>query len=384
MAKLPKSLQRKLAKRQSENAFRALKSKSGLIDFSSNDYLGFSRENEISEKAGGLMARTKGEGNGATGSRLLSGNHELYTILENYLSEYHNSEAALVFNSGYDANLGFFSTVPQRGDLILYDELCHASIRQGIQLSHAKSYKFQHNSVDDFLANLKSLKADVKFKKSEIYVVTESVFSMDGDTPDLSALASYCKEAGIYLVVDEAHALGVFGKGLVQELGLQEEVFARILTFGKSLGVHGAAILGSKDLKDFLVNFCKSLIYTTGLPPHTVSTILAAYHFMSGENGLKRMEALKANISYFTQVVLEKGLRPHFIKNDSAIQICRIKGNARVKNLSMDLEHSGFDVRPILSPTVPKGDERLRFCIHSFNTDKEMEGVLEIIKSTLG
>lgn len=330
------------------------------------------------------MARTKGEGNGATGSRLLSGNHELYTILENYLSEYHNAEAALVFNSGYDANLGFFSTVPQRGDLILYDELCHASIRQGIQLSHAKSYKFQHNSVDDFLANLKSLKADVKFKESEIYIVTESVFSMDGDTPDLSALASYCKEAGIYLVVDEAHALGVFGKGLVQELGLQEEVFARILTFGKSLGVHGAAILGSKDLKDFLVNFCKSLIYTTGLPPHTVSTILAAYHFMSGENGLKRMEALKANISYFNQVVQEKGLRPHFIKNDSAIQICRIKGNARVKNLSMDLEHSGFDVRPILSPTVPRGDERLRFCIHSFNTDKEMEGVLEIIKSTLG
>lgn len=383
MTKLPKILKHKLAKRHRENALRELNSTSELVDFSSNDYLGFSKERKISEMASNILLRARDYGNGATGSRLLSGNHDLYPNLEDYLSKYHSAEAALVFNSGYDANLGFFSTVPQRGDFVVFDELSHASIRQGIQLGNAKSYKFKHNDIDDFIGKVRRIKEDSRFKESNIYVATESVFSMDGDSPDLDALVSYCSDAQIHLVVDEAHALGVFGKGLVQELGLEEKVFARILTFGKSLGIHGAAILGSKELRDFLVNFCKSFIYTTGLPPHTLSTILAAYHYMDDEHGIEKMGVLKDNIAYFKGIVQKKELTPNFTASCSAIQICNIKGNDRVKSLSKELRDSGFDVRPILSPTVPKGTERLRFCIHSFNTEKEMEGVLEIVKSTL-
>ena len=372
-----------LTKRHKENAFRKLDSKPMLVDFSSNDYLGFSRENAISKMAREIMVSEKVRQNGATGSRLLSGNHKFYTALEDYLSEYHKAEATLVFNSGYDANLGFFSTVPQKGDIVLYDEFCHASIRDGIQLSRAKSYKFRHNSMDDLARKLDLLFKKSQHTESEIYVSTESVFSMDGDSPDLNVLAPFCQEHGLHLVVDEAHALGVFSTGKIGVLGLENEVFARIITFGKGLGVHGAAILGSPHLKDFLVNFCRSFVYTTGLPPHTLAAILSGYHFLESEHGLQAVARLKGNISHFKKIVLENGLGSNFIESDSAIQSCIVEGNEKVKFLSRNLEENGFDVRPILSPTVPKGSERLRFCLHAFNTKEEIMTALEVVKKNL-
>jgi 8-amino-7-oxononanoate synthase len=282
MKKVPKSLTLKLEQREQNNSLRKLTFHNNLIDFASNDYLGFSKSEAIFNGTHSFLIDNNIIKNGATGSRLLSGNHSVYQEAENYIAKFHQSESALLFNSGYDANVGFFSAVPQRNDIILFDELSHASIRDGIQLSNAKSYKFQHNDFED----LERLITKYKSESSEVFVVTESVFSMDGDTPNLEELVQICEKHNCFLVVDEAHALGVFGnhgEGLVQMLDLQDEVFARIMTFGKGLGCHGAAILGSQKLVDYLVNFARSFIYTTGVSPHSVATILIAYQHLQIE-----------------------------------------------------------------------------------------------------
>ena len=296
--KFPHKLADKLNKRIENNALRQLGSTQNGIDFATNDYLGFAQSETLFKETHSFLVEKNILQNGATGSRLLTGNHSLYTETENKIAAFHDSETALLFNSGYDANIGFFSSVPQKGDWILYDELIHASIRDGIQLSNATAYKFKHNDCED----LERLIEKVKHNLSNIYVVTESVFSMDGDTPALLELAALCKKHQAYLIVDEAHALGVFGdkgEGLVQLLALQSQVFARIITFGKGLGCHGAVILGSEDLKSYLVNFARSLIYTTGLPPHSVATIQVAYQHLTQNKEAR--EQLRNNINIFNQ-----------------------------------------------------------------------------------
>ncbi|SDD60749.1 8-amino-7-oxononanoate synthase [Pricia antarctica] len=448
MVEFPKKLKEKLLARTGDKTLRSLPERNTLVDFSSNDYLGLSRNGEIFERASQILSEKHIVQNGSTGSRLLSGNHPLYTELEEKLAEFHQTESALVFNSGYDANIGFFGAVPQRGDIVFYDEYIHASIRDGIKMGNAKSYKFKHNDLGDlkkreqaerrrslFGTKEKRGQAERKLPKTElrpsrlipgkageaevplpntaeVYVVTESVFSMDGDSPDLKAFAEFCQENKYHLVVDEAHAIGVFGKcgeGLVQELGLQHTIFARIVTFGKAMGCHGAAILGSIILKNYLVNFARSLIYTTGLPPHSVATITASYEYLlmsdNAADGTPRhriVRDLSEKIKHFNfeletpalstsnapSIGNVKGgdltspagvLKPIFIPSTSAIHCCIIPGNERVKKIAEKIREKGFDVRPILSPTVPKGQERLRICLHTFNTEKEISEVLQLL-----
>lgn len=377
MAYFPKKLTVKLEKRHQENALRILPSIGQLVDFSSNDYLGFAREKAISDTTFRYLSPSTAPCNGATGSRLLSGNYGLYEELERKLVQVHASEAALVFNSGYDANLGFFASVPQRGDIILFDELIHASIRDGIQMSNAKSFKFSHNNIDSLTKTFHRA-CSKTVADAVVYVVTESVFSMDGDTPDLQALVDFSNENGCHLVVDEAHAVGVFGTngaGLIQELGLNEKVFARIITFGKAFGCHGAAVLGSSKLKAYLVNFARSLIYTTGLPPHSIATILAAYDYICSDEGEEKRENLHKTIEKFKQELSNLGLKALFISSNSAIHCCIVPGNQQVKQVALKLQEKGFGVKPILSPTVRKGAERLRFCLHAYNTDAEISEV---------
>lgn len=383
---LPDKLNHKLKNRERENSLRKLGTPNTLIDFASNDYLGFSKNNTIFSYASEILKHENLEANGATGSRLLSGNHKIYTETEKIIASFHNSEDALVFNSGYDANIGFFSSVPQRGDIIIFDELCHASIRDGIRMSNAKAFKFKHNDLKDLskLLNKKInsslLLGDMSTGQRElvtpdqIYIVTESIFSMDGDQPDLKAIASISQEYKCNLVVDEAHAVGVFGKkgeGLVQELGLEDEVFARIITFGKAMGCHGATIVGGSELKEYLINFARSFIYTTGLPPHAVATIQAAYHEL--ENGTTARELLKSNIAILQNEVNKNHLEIDFISSNSAIHSIVIPGNAQVKKVSEEIKTLGFDVKPILSPTVTEGRERLRICLHSYNTKDQIQ-----------
>lgn len=370
----PKKLQQRLEARVSTASLRKLNSSSNLIDFSSNDYLGFAKSTTIFDSTHKFLIENTYKVNGATGSRLLSGNHQLYIDVEKQLSAMHQSESALIFNSGYDANVGFFSAVPQRGDIILYDELIHASIRDGIQLSNAKAYKFKHNDLKDLELLLKRYAESVLESDNEIYVVTESVFSMDGDSPDLVAMSQIIKRYNGFFVVDEAHALGVFNFGLIQKFELEQTVFARVITFGKAIGCHGAAILGSQQLQQYLVNYARSFIYTTGLSPHALATIKIAYDQL-----LENQEriALTENIQFFKTKAQEYSLS--FIESNSAIHCCVISGNQKVKEAASYLQQEGFDVKPILSPTVPEGQERLRFCLHSYNSKEEISKVLNLL-----
>jgi 8-amino-7-oxononanoate synthase len=162
-------------------------------------------------------------------------------------------------------------------------------------------------------------------------------------------------------------------------LGLHDHVFARIMTFGKGLGCHGAAILGSEELRNYLINFARSFIYTTGLSPHSVATILIAYQFLEKEK--KNIEILRENIIHFNQEKNILGLKPLFVRSKSAIQSAIIPGNANVKKMANQLQTNGFDVKAILSPTVPEGQERLRFCLHSYNSTKEISEVLRLLST---
>jgi 8-amino-7-oxononanoate synthase len=374
----PKNLSVKLELRKQNNALRQLPLSKDLVDFSSNDYLGLSQSETVFSNSHQYLLDKKILQNGATGSRLLSGNHPLYAEAESCIAQFHKSESALIFNSGYDANVGFFSSVPQKGDLILYDELCHASIRDGIQLSNARAYKFAHNDFED----LEKLVERSRTELGEVYIVTESIFSMDGDAPNLEELVRLSNKYNCYLVIDEAHALGVFGdkgEGLIQYLDLEQHVFARIMTFGKGLGCHGAAILGSQELVAYLVNFARSFIYTTGLSPHSVATILMAYQHLEKEQAA--ILKLRENIVWFNQEKKMLYLSPLFVRSKSAIQSVIIPGNEKVKAIAKEFQDKGFDVKAILSPTVPEGQERLRFCLHSYNSKEEITEVLTLLST---
>lgn len=377
----PEKLKSKLNKRHQDNAFRTLKDKSHLIDFSSNDYLGFSGQdlNANDNVTRSLSKRNQYLKNGSTGSRLLSGHSQLFNEVELQIAKFHNVESALIFNSGYDANLGLLSSVLQRGDVVLFDELCHASIRDGIRMSNAKAVKFKHNDLDDLKCHLE--RSREVGSKVEVYLVTESIFSMDGDAPDLTELVKISKKFSAHLIVDEAHALGVFGnngEGLVQKLGLENDVLARVVTYGKGLGCHGASVLGSQELKNYLINFSRPFIFTTALSPHSVKLISEGYRQLlklSEDNSA--LKHLQKNIAFFKAEAKRLQLHNHFLESDSAIQSCIISGNASVKKGSEVLEKQGYDVRPILSPTVPAGEERLRFCLHSYNSVSEITQVLQ-------
>ncbi|WBL25414.1 aminotransferase class I/II-fold pyridoxal phosphate-dependent enzyme [Zunongwangia sp. HGR-M22] len=381
MNRFPSKLKKSLDARLQDNSLRELKTAAGGVDFYSNDYLGFANAESIFAEAQKLCEKYNLKQNGATGSRLISGNHKLYEITENFLAEFHQAEAALIFNSGYDANLGFFSSVPQKADFIFYDELIHASIRDGILLNHAKAYKFQHNNIEDLQRKISRLNLS---ENSAVYIVTEAIFSMDGDKAPLSELAKFCEKNNHFLIVDEAHStgvLGISGMGLVCELQLQEKVFARIHTFGKAIGCHGAVVLGSQKLKSYLVNFARSFIYTTGLPPHAIATIYSVFQRLKMKE--TEIELLKANIQFFKKQLRIAKIDTYFVESESAIQCAIIPGNENVKKIASIFQQNQYLVKPILSPTVPKGSERLRFCLHSFNSEEEIKKLVNILKTSL-
>jgi len=374
--KFPQTLSLKLENRKMNGSLMNLPSFNNVIDFSSNDYLGFSKSEIIFKQTHAYLLENEILQNGATGSRLISGNHSLFQITENKIAVFHDVEAALIFNSDYDANIGFFSVVPQENDVILYDELCHASIKDGILLSKAKSNSYIHNDFEDLELLISRFE-----KNTTIYIVTETVFSTDGDSPNLEELVRLSEKHNCYLILDESHSLGVFGEageGLSQYMQLHSKIFARIMTFGKSLGCQGAAVLGSVELKEYLINFANSFVYATALSPHSVATILRAYQHL--ELDKESIQKLRQNIVFFNQQKNLLGLKPIFVHSKSAIHSAIVPGNEKVKQLSQKLKDKGFDVQTILSPNVPEGQERLRFCIHSYNSEQEINQVLELVR----
>lgn len=376
LMQLPESLLRKLQQRERENAKRQLSLPSGRIDFSSNNYLGFARDESLFKNTHALLLEQNQTENGATGSRLISGNSALAEQTEGRIAAFHQSESALFYATGYNANLGLLGCVPQRGDIVLYDELAHASLRDGMALSKAHAFKFGHNDPED----LETLLMRHAPRARHIYVVTETVFSMDGDTAPLEPILQLCDRYSAYLIVDEAHALGVFGPmgaGLVQQLGVQDKIFARVVTYGKALGVHGAAVLGSAGLRDYLINFSRPFIYTTAPPPHSFAAVQCAYDLL--HQNAEPLAQLRENINYFNREKQRLGLSQMFVRSKSAIQSAIIPTNKAARLSAQQLQNAGFDVKAILSPTVPEGQERLRICLHSFNTAQEIDALFNFL-----
>lgn len=364
-------LDKKLEGRINANALRSLITNEGsgkyLIDLCSNDYLGIVK-NKLIEKS-----IPTGLPHGSTGSRLLSGNYTLIEKTENTIADFHDADAGLIFNSGYDANAGLLSSVPQKNDTIIYDQLSHASLRDGIRLSFATAFPFVHNNLKDLEKRLSA--AD---PQSQAFVVTESVFSMDGDIAPLREITALCEKYNAALIVDEAHATGVVGKkgaGLVQELSLQKKCLARIHTFGKACGAHGAIILGSKKLKDYLINFSRQFIYSTALPPAAMQAIAISYQTFP------QMEKERDHLGELIGIFRKADLKYKRLSGDTPIQIVVVPGNEEVKKVANTLQDNNFDIRPILYPTVPKGQERLRIVLHAFNTVDEVKQVIKVLNS---
>lgn len=373
MNPLEQLLAAKLKEREAAGNLRSLSIAEGQADFFSNDYLGLATTGLLNN----IIKDTYPEagGTGSTGSRLLSGNNAEVEALEQTIAIHHGAEAALVYNSGYDANMGLIASIGHRHTTIIYDELCHASIIDGVRLSQTQNtFKFHHNNIADLSNKLQSHSG-----KGPLIVITESVFSMDGDMAPLELIAALCSAYNAQLIVDEAHATGVYGHhgaGLVSALGLQDQVFARVHTYGKALGCHGAAVVGPANLKQYLINYSRSFIYTTALPVHSIRAIACAYQYLASQ--AYSAQPLHDLIAYFSHSITERNLTD-FVYSTSPVQAYITGSNDTANHLAAQLQAAGLQVKAIRSPTVPKGSERLRMCLHTFNTHKQVDVLMGVL-----
>lgn len=365
----------KLAQRKEQGTFRSLKTVEGQIDFTSNDYLGFARSGELKRRISEAEKAFSEVGVGSTGSRLLTGNSKLAEEVERQIAHFHNAETALLFNSGYDANVGLYSSLGRIAKYIVYDELIHASVHDGMRLSRAELKPFKHNDVESLRGVLSEL-------DGVAIVAVESVYSMDGDLAPLKELAAICKEFDAAIIVDEAHAVGLFGegRGRVSQLGLEDEVYVRLVTFSKALGCHGAAVLCNDNLRQFLINHARSLIFSTFTSNHSLLAVKCVYDMLSVHD-YNRLN-ISHLISLFNQSMKQvSGVRQ--IGGESPILGVIIAGNAKVRVVATAMQNDGYDVRPIVSPTVPKGTERIRICLHEFNTEDEVKGLIASLQKAV-
>jgi 8-amino-7-oxononanoate synthase len=346
---------------KTKNLYRTLRESSGRHSFSSNQYLG--------------------KRFGAGASRLMRASSNTLTAqLENELARWKGTPAALVFPTGYMANVGVISAVMGKGDLIILDKLCHASLIDGAYLSRADMRVFKHNTVADLTNILQTQKT--KYKK--ILVITESVFSMDGDWAPLKELAALTREQGVWLMVDEAHAIGVFGdrgNGLLAALGIHD---AEIITgtLSKAIGGLGGYVAGSVVLKEYLINRARSFIYTTALPTMVVKENLRNLKNMNN----RLQKKLWNNIDYFYAQFCRDATsciptKLRIAKPQSAIIPIMIGDEGEALRRSQILEEKGFILPAIRYPTVPKGKARLRLTITAEHTRKEIDALIKALQS---
>jgi len=366
----------KIKERKKSGTKRALTIKQNLSDFVSNDYLGLARSRELFDQINEYDFGKIVNLNGSTGSRLLSGNSVHAENLEHKLADIFKSEACLLFNSGYVANLAMMASLPQRGDTILYDSLSHVCIKEGAWLSKAQCFSFRHNDCHDLETKLKSARGNK-------YIAIESVYSMNGDFAQFDDMIGLANKYDAYLLCDEAHGTGIFGKsgsGKLCELGVEQNFEARIYTFGKAMGVHGACVCGSKKLIDYLVNFARPFVYSTALPIHTIFSIDAAFEFL--EKNIELQKVIREKINLF-KTAFKENIRTEYritkLDSDTPIQPLIVEGNQRAKEAAALLQSGGFDARAILSPTVKEGSERLRICLHTFNSNDEIRRLIKTL-----
>jgi len=373
---LAERLRQELYLRQQKGNLRTLSLPVRGIDFFSNDYLGISSNLQIIDLVNNSYQTISHTNKlGATGSRLLSGNSNYASSLENYLASFFQAETALLFNSGYVANLSVIATLPTRHDTILYDELAHACMKEGVRLSIArKRYGFRHNDMQD-------LEQKLRKATGTPFIIVESVYSMDGDFCPLVDLVRLAKQYNACIILDEAHSTGIYGQhgnGLACHLGLDSQIDIRIHTFGKAIGAHGAVVVGSKVLSEYLINFARGFIYTTAMPLHNLVTIQTVFCWLQVNQDVIR--SLHEKIIFWKDMI-QKYQLIGATNNHSPIQAYYIKGNVACRQKANLLQQAGFIAKPILSPTVREGSERIRICLHTFNTVGEIEKLCELLKN---
>jgi glycine C-acetyltransferase len=365
------SLYRRLRRVESDQGPTLMLDGREVINFSSNNYLGIANHPALAAAAKEAIDRY-GCGSGA--SRLISGNMTLHEELETKLATFKGTEAALVFNSGFQANTGILSTLTGEGDVIFSDALNHASIIDGCRLSRAKSIVYAHGDLNRLESALK-LEVDAGRK----LIVTETIFSMDGDEAPLGGIVALAEKYGAMVMVDEAHATGIFGStgaGVVAKLGLGERVAVQMGTLGKALGGFGAYVAGSRALRELLINRCRSFIFTTSLPPAIMAMAMAAIDLVQQEP--ERREALWNNCRILQAGLREVGFSPG--AGESPILPLVIGDASKCIRFSERLLEKGIFAQGIRPPTVPPGTSRLRITLMATHTHDHIDRALDAFK----
>ena len=334
-----------------------------LLNLSSNNYLGFADNENITDEF--LSFAGKKYSFGSASARLLTGTLPVYKDLETLICDLFQTDAALIFNSGYHANVGVNSSLAGSGDVIFSDKLNHASIIDGMQLSRGKFFRYKHNDMENLEAILKREKNNFK----NAVIVTESVFSMDGDIADLRKLVELKNKYNCMLVVDEAHAFGVFGEkglGVCEELGIIKDIDLIVGTFGKAIGSVGAFVTGKKVLIDYLINKARSFIFSTALPPVNI-----AFSKWIIENKLPyTLDARKNMLVIAGKLGGQSHIIPYIVgENDRTVELSNI------------LYANGYFTLPIRPPTVPAGTSRLRLSLTADMTEKDLAGLFELLNN---
>jgi len=341
-----------------------------LIDLSSNDYLGLADHPSLLQESK-RMAEEYGTSSSA--SRLMSGDLHIHHLLEEMVADFKGKEASLVFGSGFLANIGIISAICQKTDAVFSDRLNHASIIDGILLSGAQFFRFRHNDIGHLENLLKKERA--KFKKA--LIVIETIYSMDGDRPPLKEIVNLKKKYNCILMVDEAHATGIFGRngaGIVEEEDLTHEVDIIMGTFGKALGSYGAYVAASKKTIDYLVNRARSFIYSTALPPSVIGANLTAIEIIKKEPF--RRKILLEHVEYFRGLLKNKGFNT---RGSSQIIPVVIGDNKKAIIAANMLQQHSIFALPIRPPTVPRGEERIRFSVTCYHSEEILYKVAEVL-----
>jgi 8-amino-7-oxononanoate synthase len=360
-----------LEKFQVEHRLRKLQSPEG-IDFTSNDYLGLARDEILRKSVAELIEKLPVS---ASGSRLLRGNHAWHTLAEERFAEYVGTEASLFFNSGYDANVAILSALPGKDDLLLYDRLVHASTREGIRLSLAPKRSVSHNSIEEFERGLQD-----RDRYRHVFLLAESLYSMDGDEAPLHALVELAQEYDAILVIDEAHATGVFGRhgrGLVDESGVANHVHIRMHTCGKALASYGAFVCGSRTMIEYLVNTARPFIFSTALPPIVPALVVQVLdRLLSGED---RATPVLHKAKWVRQALQKQLQRWKVLDGRSPILPIVIGSDSEALSAAQMLQQTGLDIRAIRPPTVAVGTSRLRIAINYLHTQFDLDHLIETL-----
>jgi len=362
----------KLAEKKASGMFRSL-GEPRAVDFSNNDYLGLAKHFEISKAAADAYIKY---GAGSKGSRLLGGNHQIFEETEDWFAKWKGTEAALIFNNGYSANLGVVSAFCGPKSHLFCDRLNHASIFDGYAVGSAKLHRFKHNSPEDLEKALKTV-AENELK----FIAVEALYSMDGDLAPLAEYAKLAEKYGAMLYVDEAHSDGVFGpggKGLVAELGLADKIHLTLTTFGKAYGTMGACIFGSRMLIDYVINNARSFIYSTAVSPGVVVAMQKAVEVASRES-FRRESVLKKSAVFRQALADAKIIKIEQGQSETQIVPIILGTIDKTFRCRDFLAENGFHTACIRPPTVPNGTSRLRINISAAHKDEDIRRLAETL-----